>query len=137
LGRRFCFVIRALSLGLGILLSTILLVVVWQIDRRNAWRSAGKASLWLLAVVAVAGVGAYGYQYYANDLCKALSVDIGPQCFYTEGEVLGAPLSILPVKSTLQKVVNSLGSTSENADERVVVHDQFGYGARIINAHLG
>lgn len=41
-----------MSLGLGILLSTILIILVWQIDKRSAWR---KVALWLVAVVVLAG----------------------------------------------------------------------------------
>jgi hypothetical protein len=50
-----------MSLGAGILLSTILLIVVWQIDKRNGWRKAGKALLWALVVLALVGAVAYGY----------------------------------------------------------------------------
>jgi hypothetical protein len=50
-----------MSLGLGIFLSAILLIIVWQIDKHGAWRKAGKAMLWLLTGFMVLAVGAYLY----------------------------------------------------------------------------
>lgn len=50
-----------MSIGLSILLSTVLLIAAWQIEKRGAWRKAGKASLWLVAAAVFAGALAYGY----------------------------------------------------------------------------
>lgn len=44
-----------MSLGLGIFLSVVLLIVVWQIDKRSAWRKVGKVVLCLVALGAVTG----------------------------------------------------------------------------------
>jgi len=51
---------NGMSVGVGILLSTILLITVWQIDKRNAWRIAAKISLWVLAVITVVGAAIIG-----------------------------------------------------------------------------
>jgi hypothetical protein len=45
-----------MSLGLGIFLSAILLIMVWQIDKHGAWRKARKIAAWALAVLIVLGV---------------------------------------------------------------------------------
>jgi hypothetical protein len=50
-----------MSLGLGIFLSAVVLIIAWQIDKRNAWKKVGKATLWILAVLAIAAALAYGY----------------------------------------------------------------------------
>jgi hypothetical protein len=44
-----------MSLGLGIFLSTLLLIIVWQVDKRGAWRKFGKIVGWLVVACAVAG----------------------------------------------------------------------------------
>ncbi len=45
-----------MTIGTGIFVSATLLALVWLIERRSAWRSAGKAALWLVAL-GVLGVG--------------------------------------------------------------------------------
>ena len=50
-----------MSLGLGIVLSAILLLVVWQIDKHSAWRKARRVALWLLVGLIV--IGAVGYTW--------------------------------------------------------------------------
>ena len=57
-----------MSLGAGLLLSTILLIVVWQIDKRDAWRPARKMSLWFAAAFVVIGILAYVYFGWWPDL---------------------------------------------------------------------
>jgi hypothetical protein len=50
-----------MSLGLGILLSTILVITAWQIDKRQAWRRVGRVTIWVIAATVVAGIATYGY----------------------------------------------------------------------------
>jgi hypothetical protein len=50
-----------MSLGLGILLSTIVLIAAWQIDKRNAWRTVGKASLWIGGAALLICAATFGY----------------------------------------------------------------------------
>jgi hypothetical protein len=57
-----------MSLGLGIFLSTILLISAWQIDKRNAWARAGKVSLGLLGAAVIVSAAAYGYFGWWADL---------------------------------------------------------------------
>src|SRR5207253_10535522 len=40
-----------MSIGLGIFLSTVLLVIVWQIDKRSAWSRLRKSALWIVVIV--------------------------------------------------------------------------------------
>src|SRR5688572_605624 len=53
-----------MSLGLGIFLSTLLLIVVWQIDKRGAWRKFGKGFGWLLGVAVLVGAAIGGYVWW-------------------------------------------------------------------------
>jgi hypothetical protein len=59
-----------MSLGLGILVSTVLALVVWQIDKRQAWRKVRRALLWTLAAaILVTGV-IYGILWWVDESDK-------------------------------------------------------------------
>jgi hypothetical protein len=53
-----------MSLGLGIFLSTLLLIVVWQIDKRGAWRKFGKCFAWSLLLLVLTGAAIGGYVWW-------------------------------------------------------------------------
>ena len=57
-----------MSLGLGILLSAILFIAAWQVDKRNAWRKAGKIFLWSVLLMVIAGAMAYVYFGWWSDV---------------------------------------------------------------------
>ena len=42
-----------MSIGLGIFLSTVVAILAWQIDKRGAWRKAGKVGMWIGGIVAL------------------------------------------------------------------------------------
>lgn len=57
-----------MSLGAGLLLSTILLILAWQVDKRGAWRKAARMSLWIAAVFVIIGIFSYLYFGWWPDL---------------------------------------------------------------------
>jgi hypothetical protein len=55
-----------MSIGLGIFLSTVLLITVWQVDKRGAWRKAGRVAVWGVLVLVLLLAGLAGYVYWEN-----------------------------------------------------------------------
>jgi hypothetical protein len=55
-----------MSLGLGIFLSVVLLIAVWQIDKRGAWRKFGKFFGWSLGALALVGAAIGAYVWWDN-----------------------------------------------------------------------
>jgi len=55
-----------MSVGTAILIVGVLALIVWQIDKRGAWRKAGKVILWCILTLALI-VGAIGGYVYFDD----------------------------------------------------------------------
>jgi hypothetical protein len=69
-----------MSLGLGIFLSVVLIIVVWQVDKRGAWRKFGKLTAWLGAVVIVGGAAIGGYVWWdEHSTARARARTIGEE----------------------------------------------------------
>jgi hypothetical protein len=69
-----------MSLGLGIFLSVILIVVVWQVDKRGAWRKFGKSTAWLGALTVVGGAAIGGYVLWdEHSIERARARDVGEE----------------------------------------------------------
>ncbi len=46
-----------MALGTAIVLSVILLILAWQVERRGAWNKIGKVFLWIAVAAIVVGAG--------------------------------------------------------------------------------
>jgi hypothetical protein len=74
-----------MSLGIGIFLSTLVLIIAWQIEKRSAWRTFGKIFGWSLVVVALVGAGIGGYVWWDNH--KSDAALVGQRKMIANGEI--------------------------------------------------
>jgi hypothetical protein len=55
-----------MSIGIGLFLSTLAVIAAVLIERRHAWKKAGKVTAWTMGIAVLVGGGIIGYVYTSD-----------------------------------------------------------------------
>lgn len=124
-----------MALGTGIVIVAVLLILAWQLDKRGAWKKAGRNVLWCVLAIAVliGAVVAYNYwdEWYeeranAKELAsEGIDSYLGVRLGMNKNEVkylLGEPISSRPGKSdSPTSEILSYGQVSEGIRKAIAL----------------
>jgi hypothetical protein len=111
-----------MTLGLGIFLSVLALILVWQIDKRSAWRKVGRLALWTGCLVLL-GAMATGSWLYWDQWAHRRELRAEARRIQ-EGEV--HEYQGIPLGASEGEILYRKGAPTERKDNRWVYKSQGG-----------